>query len=317
LTNSKNNQKNSSKIENNSVESPERSELRKFLLKIIPFIKGIKNSPSMSPVYFFFYAYGFTFLLSLILFEIPSSIQIPFFFAETGESVIFNFPMGDLISVIIFGGVFSLSSLRAFELLREKIDPIKKRYEKRLFVVILYVFFMILLILGVLSHMIANQLNSYIHEIETEQIIIPNTPLGHLKSGIYLWDELISHILIGLGFYGMLYVNSYLDLNSDGEKIRPIELFSIISAAVLIGAGTSLGFIEGQSGLIFLFFSVFLIFAIITIIKKNDLSYRKNPFVLCGLIMCVTYIITTVIFISFTGLKSYYPFFFQLSELGF
>ena len=307
--------KSSLKEENNIITVDKPSELHEFLSKLFPIFKKIKVTKSIVPVYFFFYAFGITFFISLLLFDIPLNIPVNFYYAETGELTTFNFPLGDLISVIMFGGVFSLSALRSFELLRDRVDIKKKSYAKRLFVVFLYVFFMIILIIGVFSHMISNQLNEFIHQIESSIEINEGTPLASLKSGIYLWDELISHIFIGFGYFGMLYVNTYLDFNSESTpRLNKIETVSLWIYGTILGFGNAIGFIEGQSALIFCVFSLILIISIIYVIKKNKLKFRDNVFVLCSMISSVSYIITIIVYMIVVPLKGYYPFLCQLSE---
>ncbi|MHA1727773.1 MAG: hypothetical protein ACTSWY_03465 [Promethearchaeota archaeon] len=288
------------------------SKIRKILSKI-----KTRNTPTIFPLYYFFFSFGIIFLISLALFNILGSFEVQFFIAETDELVTFHFPIGDLISVILLGPVFSISSLRTFELLRIKAGPNKKSYAKRLFIISLYITFIFSLNIGAFSHMIANQLHEFIYEIELEESILPNTPLGQLKIGLYLWDEIISHILIGIGFFGMLYINVYFDLiNDDDVAIRTDETVSIIVLGFILGAGIALGFIEGQAGFLFMFGVVFLIFAIPIIMKKNKLQYSRNPFVLTGFFVCAGYIFMLLLWIGISGgIKAYYPFLYQISEL--
>ena len=294
----------------------EKPEFHRILSKILPIFKKIQITNTVYPIFYFFMVYGITFLISIVLFQTLGSLKISFFLPENNEYVHFNLPMGDLVSVILLGGVFSFSALRAFELLRNNVDKNRKSYAQRLFVVVIYISFLILLIIGTVAHMVSNQLHEYIYEYELTQTITTGTPLGYLKTGIYLWDEIISHLFMALGFYGLLYVNVYMDLINDSPlSIKDWEVTHIIIGAILLGFGIAIGFIEGQCAMVLLFPAFILIILIAVVIKKNNFSFRKNPFAFYALILNLSFILSLIIYGILTGFRDNYPYFYQPSEL--
>jgi hypothetical protein len=305
------------------VEQPhhthrKRNELGQIILHRFPFLKKMKNTPTIIPLYYFFFSFGIIFLLGLALFNVFGSFKIDFTIAETGLVETFYFPVGDIISVILLGPVFSTFAIRTYELMREKVNPKKKKYIHGVLVSVLYITFVIIFNFGAISHMVGNQLHNYIYEIEIAQgyPIDPASILGALKAGIYLWDEVISHILIGIGFIGLLFINIHLDLISDEViKILPYEFIMIVIGGFLLGVGTAIGFIEGQCAILCLILLGVLSILIIVIVKKNHYQYQKYPFLLCGLSMCIGFFVMVIIWIIYSGVKPYFPFLWQPSEL--
>ena len=294
----------------------EVSEFREFIDKIMPFLARFKNTPLVYPLYYFYFAFGIIFLIALALFDQFGEIELQFYISETAENVVFPLPVGELISVILLGGIFPLFALRAFELLRSQVSPDRKSYGTRLFVIILYVSFMILLIIGTVVHMVGNQLHAYIYEIEETMVIDPHTPLGNLKAGIYLWDEIIGHILIAVGYFGMMYINVFFALiDEDNLRARNDEMVFITLGGFLLGAGIAFGFIEGQAGYTFLYLAILLVVLIPIIMHKNKFHYHQKPFVYCALVLNIAYIVVIILFIVLFGVKPYYPYLYQPSEL--
>jgi hypothetical protein len=182
---------------------------------------------------------------------------------------------------------------------------------------ILFMISIIILNFGVISHMVANQLGEFMHAIveSGEVIIVPGSNLEQLELGLYFWDEIASHIFTGWGIFGLITLFLQMERKNNVTEIftgKKDKLLRLLSFAV--GGGIAFGLIEGQAGAIFFVVSGLLL--LFTVVQMIGTKYKNKPFTTCTLIVLIGYILFTIIYVLFTGLKSNYPYIKQISEFA-
>jgi hypothetical protein len=287
--------------------------LKQFFSKI----RDYRPTPNVKPVYFFFGAFAVIFLIGFSLFTHLGTFDIPLYIAETGVLMRFHFGGGDLAAILLVGILFVLFSSLSFNSLQKLNPPTVRSHKLRSWLPQIYQIFTIFYLLGVVIHTIANQLDNIMELfLPLNQYVDGNSLEGQLRAGIYFYDELLGHFLLGAGFFGMFSVNVGLDLtHNDQYKATKFEGVLIFLFGLGFGASNGYAFTEGQMGLVFLIFSFIQTIFIVVMMFRNTLTFRNNPFTLCAIAACLGYTLFILFWVIFTGHKPYYPFLFQPSEL--
>ncbi|MCF2138776.1 MAG: hypothetical protein K9W44_01810 [Candidatus Lokiarchaeota archaeon] len=261
---------------------------------------------------FFYGGYGLLFLFAIIYRLFLPVVTIPFVISELNKQVSFSMDLAELMDILLLGIVFSVNTLHVFEILEDQIPT--KRYWRNWYKT-LFITFLIIYNFGIISHMVANQLNEFMHSMIDEGTIIPpNSTLEQLELGLYFWDEIASHFFTGLGYFMMIFLFLKMERKIDtkdeynSKKDKLLRLMSFF-----IGIGNAFGFIEGQWGLVFSgLLILILILILIQLIKSKK---HTKPFNVCSLSMIFGYLAFLIIYTIITGIKPTYPYIYQISEV--
>lgn len=252
----------------------------------------------------FYGAYGLFYLIALLYREFLPSFTFEFWIAEKGQNAQFTMDLAEIADILLLGILFSINVFRAFLLLQRKHSNDAKINGRFSFLI-----GVIILNLGVVIHMVTNQLNNLV-----SQILIPidsDPNLTFLALGLYFWDELASHFLIGIGFFLLVLCFLYIE-KKNPEIDEKLTGWQIKLICATVGAGIALGYVEGQVGIPF--FIVCLIIMPFVFLKR-----KKKPFHYATFLVCLGYVAFILIYGLATyltvGIKDYYPFLYQLGEL--
>ena len=264
-------------------------------------------------ILYFYGSYGIFYIIAFVYRFFLPTVSIPFVIAELDKQVDFTMDIAELLDLLYLGIIFSINSFFTFNWLSTLLAPNKKIMK------ITRIFFMISIIIlnfGVVTHMVANQLNEFMHAIiDRGEVIAPGSNLEQLQLGLYFWDEIASHIFTGLGMFCLMTLFIRMERrNNITEIFNSKKDFWIKIMSLAVGCGIAFGLIEGQAGALFFVLGVLLmIFIILQMIGKK---YKNKPFTTATLLVLLGYILFTAIYVIFTGLKSNYPFIKQISEVS-
>ncbi|MHA1380214.1 MAG: hypothetical protein ACTSRG_17710 [Candidatus Helarchaeota archaeon] len=140
--------------------------------------------------------------------------------------------------------------------------------------------------------------------------------LYYFKFPAYFFDEVVSHKLEHLGLFiaysGLALMQYWHPIEHDMEKI---DFYGLVALGGAYGVATMIALAEGQATFEFLFISIGLLGFIVYQMKKLEINLKKMPFLTFFMFFLLMIVITTPIWGITTGIKPYYPFFYQLSEL--
>ena len=264
------------------------------------------NSKIKWSILYFYGSYGLFYAIALIYHYIftTQSFTFNFYITEKAQAVQFTVLYAELMDIILLGILFSINTFRTYMLLQDRTE-----HDNRLQGRFSYLTGVIILNFGVITHMVANQLHEFIYSMEAvdPNIITSNPNLNQLALGLYFWDEVVSHLFTGVGFFILIVVYLYIEARND-SIVTKLENKKILLISFLVGTGVAFGLIEGQAAAAFFFISLILI--PYTFFRRN-----KKPFHYSTLMVCLGFVLFTVIYVLITGLKDYYPFIRQLTEL--
>lgn len=258
-------------------------------------------------ILYFYGSYGLFYVIAIIYRMYLPVITWNFWIAELNKQAEYAFDLAEIMDLILLGILFSVNAMHTFNLFEEFLSKKRKLFKYPFIIGVVIVNF------GVISHMVANQLHDYIYQMEDTGIEIESgSLLEKLSLGLYFWDEIVSHILTGLGFFILLFLFFRL------ERVNTLEIHcrtgSLRYLGFLVGLGYAYGMIEGQAGVIFFILSVaLLIFVLVNMIGSK---FKYKPFNTVTIYFLLGYIVFTVIYVYITGLKPNYPYIYQFSELN-
>ncbi len=264
-------------------------------------------------ILYFYGSYGIFYVIAFLYRLFLPSVTIPFVIAELDKQVTFTMDLAELLDLIYLGIIFSINAFFTFNWLSTALPPNKKVKKNTQ---IMFMISIIILNFGVITHMVANQLNEFMHAIvESGEIITPGSNLEQLELGLYFWDEIASHIFTGLGIFCLMTLFVRMERKNEVTEIFTTKkdvLIKLMSFAV--GGGIAFGLIEGQAGAIFFVVSGLLFLFIV--VQMIGAKYKNKPFTTCTLFVLIGYVLFTVVYVLITGLKSNYPYIFQISEVA-
>lgn len=253
----------------------------------------------------FYGAYGLFYLIALLYREFLPSFAFEFWIAEKGQNAQFTMDLAELADILLLGILFSINVFRAFLLLQRKHSndaKINGRFSFLIGVIILNI--------GVVIHMVTNQLNNIVADLVIPIDSDPN--LTFLALGLYFWDELASHFLIGIGFFMLVLCFMFIE-KKNPEIDEKLTGWQIKLICIGVGMGIALGYVEGQVGIPF--FVVCLLIMSFVFLKR-----KKKPFHYATFLVCLGYVAFILIYglaTYFTiGIKEFYPFLYQIGELA-
>lgn len=265
--------------------------------------KHIKGRANWSILYYYGsygLLYGFAILYRFFLPDVTFTFPIN----EIHETVHFTMPLAELMDLIFLGIILSINAFRTYTLLQEReIDTLKQRKRYSFLTAIIIMNF------GLIVHMVANQLDNFVSSMENGGVVLNTVPgLPQLTWGIYFWDEIASHLMIGFGFFMLIFVFFSLERKNEEYNFK-LESKLIKLICVAVGAGMGFGLAEGQAGAVY-----FIICVALLIISA--LKMKKKPFHSATFYFALGYIIFIVIWVLITGLMTGYPYVKEPSQFG-
>ncbi len=263
-------------------------------------------------ILYFYGSYGIFYVIAFLYRLFLPTVTIPFVIAELDKQVQFTMDIAELLDLIYLGLIFSINAFFTFNWLSTLL-PADRKVKK--LTRIMFMISIIILNFGVITHMVANQLNEYMHAIvESGEIITVGSNLEQLQLGLYFWDEIASHIFTGLGIFCLMTLFIRMERKNEVTEIFTTKkdlLIKIMSFAV--GGGIAFGLIEGQAGAIFFVMSILLLLFIL--LQMIGAKYKSKPFTTSTIIVLIGYILFTIVYVLITGMKSTYPYIKQISEV--
>lgn len=264
-------------------------------------------------ILYFYGSYGIFYVIAFMYHIYLPSVTIPFVIAEFDEQVKLTMDLAELFDLLYLGIIFSVNAFFTFNWLSTLL-PRNKQLKKT--TQIIFMISIIILNFGVVTHMVANQLNEYMHAlVASGELITPGSNLEQLQLGLYFWDEIASHIFTGFGIFCLMLLFLRMEKRNNVQNLVTTKKdiwIRIMSFAV--GGGIAFGLIEGQAGALFLGISCLLLIYILLMMIRT--KYRDKPFITNTLFVLVGYIVFTVIYALITGLKPMYPYIKQISEVS-
>jgi len=177
-----------------------------------------------------------------------------------------------------------------------------------------------LFIIGNSSHVIVNRINGKLLDDGYIQTVLRDNPTSKMADAyklIYFYDEYVGHLgmMVPLFFIQMVLLRSQIHVPQEFKKLHPVEIALLIILGILNGVYNSYSLIEGQSNIVLLVMHLLLLPIIIWLILKKRYSIKNHPILLFLLLQIIGFTIYSFIWIILTGLKPYYPFTYQPSEL--
>jgi len=260
------------------------------------------------------------FLFTLLLFYkiIPifysGSIDTYYNISELdGEAASFSVSVRLMCEIILMGPV---SAIIFFFLMKYLISEIDKAKGKNKYYTILIeigvITFICILVMGHALHMLFDHANRVYYNSHGKQM-----DTSELYSLLYYLDEFIGHHFIHLSYFGLICMALLTELISkDNRKLKWFELITTI----ILGIGLSLvwGYAtyEGQSAFMMLVLCSILLVAEIIVALIKKVNPLENPILLATIIANIIVIGLFIWWVAMFGLKPYYPFIYQPSELG-
>jgi hypothetical protein len=242
---------------------------------------------------------------------------------ETGDLLYLRIGLRDIVDIILTGIVFPLYAWKIYSSLQTELFIKKKRDGQDAIPAInvnefrrlsnqtdpWHIFYLINLFvysMAVMVHITMNNIHANVDEYYGST----------LYAEVYFWDEFIGHLFIGIPIYFMiltLWVNS-IDLPTRVLLNRAQTSFLII-LSLGSGVGMAMSFIEGQCTVVLAFFNVVFAFFLGYFKYKKGKDLWKNPFQTFILFFLVGFFIALFIWIQISGVKPFYPYLYQFSEI--
>lgn len=241
-----------------------------------------------------------TALLAIIT-EGTSTFPINYHLIDKGapiEQVTMQFSLREILELVYVGPVFCTFSFWAFTKMYKHINNDEWKKKHLPVISIIYIMAITFIVMGVSLHGVTNR----IHDLMKGGTYTADVAQAYYTS--YFYDEIISHLLIPAGFFGMLFMNAILD-SREGNKdlqLAHTEMYIAIAIGAALSGLWTYSLLEGQ---VDLFYSViFTIIPFITLYlhKKKGWSIKNNPYILVSTVFCITNVASTL-----TWLFWYWP----------
>jgi len=206
---------------------------------------------------------------------------------------------------------------------RDSIKAAKQKnpdFEDKIIYDYLILILLAIFIIGNSSHVIVNRINGTLLKDGYIQTVLRDNPTSKMADAyklIYFYDEYVGHLamMIPVFFIQIVLLRSQIQIPQEFKKLHPVEITLLIALGLLNGIYNSYSLIEGQANIVLLILHLLLLPIILWLILKKKYSIKKHPILLFLMIQIFGFVIYSIIWISITGLKPYYPFTYQPSEL--
>jgi hypothetical protein len=254
------------------------------------------------------------------LFQYIFKFRVPFSFWISEQDLLVNYDISSklFMDVVFTSPFFAVCSYFGFRMMLKRMS--EERFSKRFKDISLSLFLVFLTIfcMGHVIHVVANHLNGKVSNLGLEET--------NLFYAVYFWDEYIGHTTIGVGFYGIFLLMSLLNivfLIDDKKKYKEEQInvnrndkYWALFVGAIGGLIQAQAFLEGQCNFIFLIVNPASLLSFYLISLKYKFDFKKSSFIWGLIAITISYSIFTFIWVGFTGIKPYYPFFYQGSELS-
>jgi len=275
------------------------------------------TSKSFQRTFYLVLAYGLAFGLAYITRLYNPNISINFYVSEQEFIATYHISLKDLLDIIFISPIFTIIS---FLLIKRTLDDLKTKGIGEDKITIYYLIFLIAIVIfssGNIAHILFNRLNADIVKAYNTQSFYYT---------IYYLDEFLGHTMIMIGFFIVLSEICFLHTLDLQKRLGTDEYSEVLLKnrepfwnyiiGIGLGVGTSLTYLEGQSAFLFLFLNPVLCALIIFQTRKYEIKIKENGLLMMIILMTVTFIIIVLIWSIFTGIKPFYPFFYQNSEVN-
>ena len=242
---------------------------------------------------------------------------------ETGDLLYLRIGLRDIVDLILTGIIFPLYAWKIYTSLKTELVITKKADGQQEIPSIsvrefremhnnfepwdlFYLFNLFMYSMTVMAHITMNNIHGKAEEFYGSTLF----------SEVYFWDEYIGHLLIAIPIYCMLltlWVNS-IGLSSNIVLNKTQAVFLVI-ISLGSGVGIALSFVEGQCAVVLAFLNILFVGLLVFFRLKKGKEISKNPFQAFILFFLVGFFVALVIWIQISGVKPYYPYLFQFSEL--
>ncbi len=257
------------------------------------------------------------FLLTLLLLY----LIIPLFISGTikiwvniseldGAAGYFSLKIGMIMEIILMGPVFGIIYYFLMKSLIKNVDENQGRNKYVLyFLEIGVLLFINISVMGHIVHLLFDYGN-WIYREST------GMDTSQLYSFLYYSDEWLGHHLIHIAFFGYITLALITEfIGQEHRKLNSDELIYTIASGVGLSVVFSYYTYEGQAAfMIFILFILLLIIEIIILFIKK-INPLERPILLATIITSIVVIIFFICWIILFGIKPYYPFVYQPSEL--
>ena len=258
-------------------------------------------------------AYGLAFGIGYLTRLFNPFIHIPFYISEQEKIVYYHLNLKDILDLLFIGPLFTILS---FLLLKRILDELKLQGLTENKIIFFYILFLTAIVLynyGNIIHVTMNRLNSqFTDEQKTEDLYYQ----------VYYLDEFIGHHFITVGFFIIFFEICWLHLldlkiNSNKEEylMNKREIVWNYLFGIAFGIITASAYLEGQCAFLFLILNPIFCVILILFSKKYNIKIEKNSLLVMFILMTIVFTIVVLIWAGITGIKPYYPYFYQNSEL--
>lgn len=275
------------------------------------------TSKSFQRSFYLVIAYGLAFGLGYITRLYNPQFTFSFYVSEQKFVATYQISLKDLLDIVFIAPFFAVLS---FLLIKRLLDDLKMKGIEDNKITLYYLVFIIAIVIfssGNIAHVLLNRLNAdVIDDYNTQSFYYM----------IYYIDEFIGHHLITIGFFIVLSEICFLHtldlqkrLGSDeysGVLLRDREPFWNYIFGIGLGVGTSFTYLEGQCAFLFLILNPVLCALVIFQSRKYGIKIKENGLLIMIILMTITFITIVLIWSIVTGIKPYYPFFYQNSEVN-
>ncbi len=228
-----------------------------------------------------------------------------------GATAYFSTSVRLIWEIILMGPVSAVIYFFLFKYIKKEIDENDKsnKYYMNL-VDIGVIFFICILCMGHMVHMLFDFASSTYYQTHGNQM-----DTSELYSFLYFSDEILGHHLIHIAYFG--FVSMALIVEFLGKEHKKMNWFETI-ITVLLAIGLSVVYyttFEGQAAfmLLILYSILFGIEIIVVLLKK--INPLKRPILLATMITSIIVIGIFIWWVIMFGVKPYYPFIYQPSEV--
>ncbi len=272
------------------------------------------NSESFKRSFLVVLSYGIAFGIGY-LFRF-GELTVWFYVSEQKKIASYQLGLKDFVDLLCIGPIFTIISYFAIKRVIGDLNRFKFSKNKESICYIVYLIAIVFFNYGNMIHVTANRLNSQVIDEYSKEAFYYS---------IYFLDEFIGHLLITIGFFIVLVELTFLhsiDIKKREESkdvsnfyLKDKEpIFNYIFGLAL-GAVTAEAYLEGQCAILFLILNPLFSVILLLFAKKIKIDIRKNSMLMLFIIMTIVFTIFVIVWALLFGIKPFYPYLFQPSEL--
>lgn len=275
-----------------------------------------KNSESFRRSFLLVMAYGLAFGLGYIFRW--GQVIVNYYISEQKKFVSYQMNMKDLMDLLFIGPIFTILSFLVVKRILDSLPTPNFSENKKQLCYIIFLIAIVCYNYGNMIHVTMNRLNSQIiEEYNTEDFYY----------SVYFLDEIVGHLLITIGFFVVFVELCFLHtLDLKFKKQLSQEAFAKLLMtkqevrwnfifSVGLGIVSAFAYLEGQCAFLFLILNPIISLLLIFYSRRAKVRVKENSLITLFILMTITFAIVVLIWAGLFGVKLYYPFFYQNSEL--